>query len=427
MVKQKRIISFLVISRMFRLITYNFRNGWLMQLSALTILSSSTAIAAPTISSINQQSNVITIAGQYFGAKTTPKPFYYNNLEAEAIGLIPSDQLTNLKRWGTVEINRAYSGSKSLEFDYCAYASGVTPPCSDGSLKEDWRRTVIDLGPGGADKVYVSMWVYIDKGTSTSSAWQWKGPINIVSKTDSNGTVNTGTWYYDSSCTYPGPYPNVQCYQQTSAHTYTWWRESPAGFFNNAATTKYYDDAARTTKLGSATQSRPADAMLWNQWQRLEFYAQKSSSPAKSDGIWREQRIGKSNPNFNYTQEMTHLADNDPWRFVALTHAVASVVDGYVDLKVYMDDVYVDTSQARVEMCDSSTWASRKHCEIQPASSWVDGQVKVNLNSGSFKNGQTVYIYVLDSSGAVNSNGAVFTIGSPAPIPPKNVTATPVN
>ncbi|KKP93460.1 MAG: hypothetical protein US25_C0046G0003 [Candidatus Moranbacteria bacterium GW2011_GWE1_36_7] len=456
------------------------------------------AWAAPsifsTVGTISDGQNVI-INGNEFGTKAIAASFYYNNLENDTIGQIPAGQATNISKFGTTQANLSYSGSKSLEFDYCSdsksdwsasdiyevgdfvyyapnyttytvisdvgpsaitpnldgvhYQSGlINPHCSNGEVKEDWQRNAIDLGSDGADKVYVSAWVYLNKGSSTSETWQWKGIANINSQS---------SMYYDLSTTYPssiwidsraysagryvtyggntygcilsvsapGPNPspdldathwafyapgnplgNAQAYEETDVHTGSWWDEPMQRWFNPAAAVYYFDYATQNIMHGvTPLPGRPADSYLWNQWQRLEFYAQRASAPLAADGIWNEKRIGKSEYNFNITNAITHEAGNNPWRYAILSHAIASVVDGYVDFKVYMDDIYVDKTQARVEICDSSTWSARSHCEIQIPTVWSDASATVSVNQGSFADGATAYLYMVDENGNMNANG----------------------
>jgi hypothetical protein len=93
---------------------------------------------------------------------------------------------------------------------------------------------------------------------------------------------------------------------------------------------------------------------------------------------------------------------------------------------VYYDDIYVQTgTQARVELCAESTWAGKKHCEIQVPSDWSDNSVTLAANQGSFTNGQQAYLYVIDSSGALNSSGYPVTIGSGGGTPPPTDTTPP--
>jgi hypothetical protein len=89
--------------------------------------------------------------------------------------------------------------------------------------------------------------------------------------------------------------------------------------------------------------------------------------------------------------------------------------------KWYLDSIYLDNSFARVEVCDSSTWSARAHCEMQPASTWSEGTITSTLTSGNFTPGQSVYLYVVSEDGTVNSSGYKMQLG---PTPPKNLKGT---
>ena len=74
-----------------------------------------------------------------------------------------------------------------------------------------------------------------------------------------------------------------------------------------------------------------------------------------------------------------------------------------IDPQITIDfsDLYVDFTQARVEICDTSTWAARSHCEIQIPTAWSSTNASINVNQGSFTNG-SAFLYVIDVNGNVS-------------------------
>jgi hypothetical protein len=84
----------------------------------------------------------------------------------------------------------------------------------------------------------------------------------------------------------------------------------------------------------------------------------------------------------------------------------------------WMDDIYVDSSLARVMLGNASTYAGSRHFEMQIATAWSNSSVSVVVNQGSFGLGSAAYVYVVDASGAVNANGFPVTITSGVPAPP---------
>ena len=81
-------------------------------------------------------------------------------------------------------------------------------------------------------------------------------------------------------------------------------------------------------------------------------------------------------------------------------------------LVVYMDDIYLDSTQARVEICNESEWNESRvrHCEIQIPVAWSDMQINFTVNQGSFKPGEQAYLFVIDANGTA-SEGYPVTFG----------------
>jgi hypothetical protein len=495
------------------------------------------ASAAPSITyapAIFSDGQSISILGNAFGTKTTAAPKYFNNLENETTGQMPHDQITNSTSFGTTQENQAHDGKKSLEFDHNTTGGS--------SSRAEWRRTAVDLGAQGEDKIYLSLWIYLDKSLSSydTSVYQvasytpgdgvsvpvrirtvlpnnyvTPNTIKISGFTSSSGNhpvnatrsitvidsytfdlsgyynatpaaslgsvilVPSWQWksftitsapglYYDLSPSYPSSiwlnnkkyaisnkvtyggktynnisavtitspvndspdsdtvhwskvadyeYDHSQAYNATTAFVNYWWYADGNRWGNSHGQGYYYNYPTETNKPAAVIQSAPSDALVWNQWQRLEFYAQRSSAGGAADGIWREQRIGRDGQTFNITNAITHQAGNDPWRYLVLSNALESSYTGHTNLKIYMDDIYVDTSQARVEICDSATWSARTHCEIQRSTAWPTGadpttNIAVDINQGTFANNSMAYLYVVANDGSVNSNGYVISFAA---------------
>lgn len=361
------------------------------------------AFAAPQVIAITQTSNQFTVSGSNFGAKSLAPPKYFNTMEAVPLGSMPTGFIVKNGVGTPVATSPERGGrTKAMRFHADAVATST-------SNTEVWNRSVYDLGAGGSDKIFVSYWLYIDKTVTCT-----------------NSPLNTCQWQFKN--TYIGSHPTA--YTQNDGITTTmgiddWYKNSSSSWFN-VFKLNYYNGL---TSGGGSNPSATADAYLFNQWQRIDVYVQRSTSPLTPDGQFMIQRIGKS-PRVNDKNIITHAATNPPWQYIAMGQAITNVNSNYVGLNgrvqwtAYYGDVYIDTTQARIEICDTPTWAARTHCELQPATAWADGQVEANFNLGSFINGQTVYFYVVDSSGLVNSIGTKFTIGGASLAAPKNATGS---
>ncbi|WP_157071750.1 hypothetical protein [Steroidobacter denitrificans] len=91
-----------------------------------------------------------------------------------------------------------------------------------------------------------------------------------------------------------------------------------------------------------------------------------------------------------------------------------------------IDDIFIDFTRARIEIGDAATWSAVRQKEVQLPISWANGSVQFRVNTGEFSSGKQAYLYVIDSSGNVNSQGYPITIGTTSkalasPTPPTNV------
>jgi len=81
--------------------------------------------------------------------------------------------------------------------------------------------------------------------------------------------------------------------------------------------------------------------------------------------------------------------------------------------EVYVDNVYFDNTQARVEIGDSPVFADCTNREIQIPTAWSDDgrSVEVVVKQGAFQAGDSVYLFVVGADGNV-SDGFPVTVGA---------------
>ena len=80
--------------------------------------------------------------------------------------------------------------------------------------------------------------------------------------------------------------------------------------------------------------------------------------------------------------------------------------------RMWVDDVYADTTWARVMLGNASTYSSVTRMEPQIPTTWSNGSISVVANTDLFPAGSTAYLYVVDKNGNVNSNGFPVVVGS---------------
>ncbi len=163
------------------------------------------------------------------------------------------------------------------------------------------------------------------------------------------------------------------------------------------------------------------------QWVHLQAYWTCSSAPGVADGITQLWIDGTkyidlsdfcdrdtSYPNMFQQLWFGHyMKHNSEPPTCNGDHEVADT---------YWSDVYVDTTRARVEIGDQPTYDSCVHREIQIPTAWTAGSITFTVHHGSFGSNADVYLFVSDSTGAVNPTGYPVSLGGggdyvrPAPI-----------
>ena len=142
-------------------------------------------------------------------------------------------------------------------------------------------------------------------------------------------------------------------------------------------------------------------------WQRVEVFAHTSTT----DGTFEFNLYTPGSAKVLDTKTTdTHLSAHN-WNWLIFQNYYGNYESGSTAVQpIYFDDVFVQHgSQARVEVCDTSTWTARTHCEIQIPTEWATGSISLTVQRGSFGASDTAYMYVVDSTGAVNSNGYEIT------------------
>jgi hypothetical protein len=140
-------------------------------------------------------------------------------------------------------------------------------------------------------------------------------------------------------------------------------------------------------------------------WAHVQGYFEESS-PNERDGVmkfWVDGVLQADQP------VATRVTGDTRWENVwigqYLGHDFDDACAGIGDTYAYWDDVYVDTTQARVELGDAATYATSTHREIQLPTAWSSSSITVTVNQGSFTDLSSLYLYITDSSGRVNSVG----------------------
>jgi hypothetical protein len=176
------------------------------------------------------------------------------------------------------------------------------------------------------------------------------------------------------------------------------------------------------------------DGLRWttctpnNGWRRIELYAKESSSPGESDGTFIytvHPQTGTVETRKDWNGNIMTRAEGITarWRYMKFQNYWGNISGGDgTGEKIYTDDIFFQFgTQARVEMGDNATWANCTHREIQIPTAWSNTSIAATVNQGSFNNGDSAYLFVVDGDGNV-SNGYPITIaGNTPPSPPSGL------
>lgn len=165
-----------------------------------------------------------------------------------------------------------------------------------------------------------------------------------------------------------------------------------------------WHDTAGLTELGYGSTS-------WTkgQWHRFEnFYAGSWSG----NGIVQMWETNASNARTPVCDEanLNTIHPGDKWSWFRLHAYARQDASG----QCYYDDVYVATgpgARARVEIGNAANYEDCTNLAVLTPTSWSDTTINTQVRSGSFSAGQSVYLFVINSSGTA-SVGYPLTMGN---------------
>jgi hypothetical protein len=167
---------------------------------------------------------------------------------------------------------------------------------------------------------------------------------------------------------------------------------------------------------GAQTQWGTGQQMTPGVWHRIEFWVDASSNTftATIDGVQNFTENSWLNSSLlanGHTEDFPNMIDS------GARNASCPATGSY-----NYDDIYIDYTQARVEIGDAPTWAAVVHKEVQIPTAWSDSAVQVRVNLGTFASGAKAWVYVVNSSGQANAAGYPVTLsqaatGAPPPPP----------
>ncbi len=293
----------------------------------------------------------ITISGSGFGAKDPAPPHLWDDFEGHSAG-------------GPIglPIIGAYTRLANVQYDSEAHWSGSMS-----------AKSVIRVDSEGAPGL-VSHW--IDKGPSQNgfASMKWRiagdvGPHNIK-------LLRLNAHYPDGDATHG--YPN---YNIGNDRGYTNFR----GIINHGSTNQR--DAGGFSEYSSS-------------WNSIQIYDHLGTQGVANGFIGR-----RLNGELETREDVMTFADDAHVSGLRSAYFCGYFSHDGSDADVWLDDVYADTTLARIEIVGPSGIR-----EMQIPETWSDTEITATFNAGAYVNGTEVRIYVYNS-GNHASNGFTVTVG----------------
>jgi hypothetical protein len=338
--------------------------------------------AAPSISGVSgsvSNENSVVVSGGEFGVKSPAAPILWETFESGTAGQL----LSKDPKW------KPYGGRAGGLYNNSAAYSG-----SLAAFNDPKNRNMFDTNnfffPNPETEIYYSYMARWDSENKLypSATMKW-GRLHVGNSTYGGaGAVLYSPHNPCTGCVVPS------C---PKAHTFSWW--------------DWNDDY---TQYSWSPPIIPIST-----WARQEMYS-KLSTPGVSDGkLWAAQN-NNTFADVTLMNRASHINYQHTNIILGLMAANTDLVGGspcdYSWFHMWIDDVYIDNTFARVEVCEGNAWATRKKCDPQIPSAWSNSSITFTANQGSFTSGQNAYLYVVDKDGNVNASGYPITIGGSSSI-----------
>lgn len=163
---------------------------------------------------------------------------------------------------------------------------------------------------------------------------------------------------------------------------------------------------------------------LQDTWWRVEVYEKRNSTFGEADGIVESCHLlpeeNRKMVIFDDQASTTHYEGSGDLTYVRFRNTITNT-EGDARMKIWLDDIYVDTTRARVEIGEKAVFEDCVHREVQVSQKWLDGSISFNFNRGSFNVGDTAYVFVVDSNGNVSPGYNIIIGGAlSAPAAPRS-------
>ncbi|MCA9594734.1 MAG: hypothetical protein KC776_15545 [Myxococcales bacterium] len=332
--------------------------------------------------------NTLTLTGGDFGQKSPPGPVVFDRFEQGTAGATIAK----------CEIGPSWQiDGGNVSYDATHAFSGTQAALVDWTDDTTWSNFAY-VGNLDATEIYYSYRFYKEVYGGTDVGWNFKhGAISSSDVDVYHGTLE---------------YVSVELGSAKEKQSYTIAGAGAQG------------DADHTFYAADSVAYFPDDG-----WHRLEHYVKLSTPGGTANGKRYFKVDGNGNftfsavPNGHYASPSGAIphteydGDDIVTRPAGVDLTLENVLlpfylrPGY-SARGWVDEVYIDRTQARVELGDDADWYKCTQRFPQPATSWSPSSIEITVNGGTFSVGEAVYAFVVRADGTIVSLGQVGTWGS---------------
>lgn len=349
-----------------------------LTIAALFLVWSTQVAAAPSIGGLSgevREGSTLTLRGAGFG-QFGGEIVSWDDFEAHENGT-PLNGISSIigGRWTT---QYSYTG-RGARIDSQRTHSGSRAAHLDWSIDSHTIRAFGWGGRGPYSRLFISYWRYMTGNYSAE-----------------DGDNHKQFYLFGTHEDFPQLMPLIP------ARTTTW------GIYNNVG-----DAAVPYSERNNINQAGWNYANTTNRYQRWDFWLTLNDVGIPNGTVmaWVDGVLGIQNRAYNSRRV------NGLWDDFRLGHMAQGFNDS---ARAWFDDVYIATTQARVELCDSPTWANCRTREIQivDPSTWSESQLSFKLRRGGLTDLENKYLYVVDQYGNANADGYAIDGGSSGEVQP---------
>jgi len=353
--------------------------------------------ANPVVSSATMNDGALSVSGSNFGTKPTAAPVYFQDFSSLEDGMTGRASSAAGLTWSD-DTNYNPNNSQIISSDGVGGKAMTMFSPTSGSRNTDsgfYPHVGINLPAGGSQGVMMSFWIKFVKLTAGNptgggSEYQWKGP---------RAGVFAGTGRSSNENYAANPKLSSQVYVQSDGL----WNGTADSYGNRS---HLWTDAPNF-QSDIYSKLTPASFNFYSTWIQRESWL-KFNDMGQSNGEVKETINGSMIQNLSNLANRT--SDDQSLDYAQIFPGVTFLQ--MKDFEVRISRVYIDTTQARVFLCNAATLTACTKRFLLPPVTWTN--TSISAAKGASAPAEYKWVFVSNAAGEINSSGFALATG---PVP----------